>query len=48
MRRLRQAWLDSESKYRLMGSKEQDAREGAKYASEKYEKWAVRPCPPIP
>jgi hypothetical protein len=35
-----QAWLDTESEYRLMEQKHDQAKEGAKYASEKYEKWA--------
>jgi len=34
------AWLDTESEYRLMEQKHSQAKEGAKYASEKYEKWA--------
>jgi hypothetical protein len=38
-----QAWLDTESEYRLMEQKHTQAKEGAKYASEKYEKWAVWP-----
>jgi len=35
-----QAWLDTESEYRLMDQKQQDAKEGASYAGQKYEKWA--------
>ncbi len=33
-------WLDTKSEYRLMEQKHDQAKEGAKYASEKYEKWA--------
>ena len=39
--RFSQAWLDTESEYRLMEQKHSQAKEGAKYASEKYEKWTV-------
>lgn len=35
-----QAWLDTESKYRLMEEKAAQAKEGVKYASDKYEKWS--------
>ena len=38
---LTQAWLDSESDYRLKTQKAQDAAQGSNYAAQKYEKWAV-------
>ena len=41
-RRRAQAWLDTESDYRLKSQKEQDASQGSQYAAQKYEKWAVR------
>lgn len=35
-----QAYLDTEASFRLMEQKEQQAKEGSEYASDKYEKWA--------
>ena len=36
-----QAWLDTESDYRLKTQKAQDASEGSQYSAQRYEKWAV-------
>ena len=35
-----QQWSNAESQYRLMEQKQEQAKEGAKYAIDKYEKWA--------
>jgi len=35
-----QAWLDTESDYRLKTQKAQDASEGSQYSAQRYEKWA--------
>ena len=47
-----QAWLDTESDYRLKTQKAQDASEGSQYSAQRYEKWAVslrlRRPPPSP
>ena len=34
------AWLDAESEYRLQEEKKKEAEEGAKFARDRYEKWA--------